>query len=274
MSNGIVVNGDGNSLLFSTETNGLFFQGKATFYKVYQSLTIDYAAGSVYNWPQARFYEYRITLPASIPTILPFIYNPIAKRVAIINVRKLDSTTWEILTIACTNPNESLPAISSTTYIPTIYVFSNYIDAAVNVNYGINVFGPLGNATFTTNERPLIIKTYYSGQVPYSNLTTVASYNGRNGPLNIKYITWFNAVSPVPSLSKPAIYYSSNQTCRINSTGFIEIFDSTARFDPTNNQLGIEWAGTGSYYDSSGVSTLQSTTTPFFAFIIDAAQYD
>lgn len=279
MSNGIVVNGDGNSLLFSTETKGLFFEGKASFYQVYSSETADYQynndIGIIYSLPKIIFYEYRITLPSSVQTILPFIYNPVGKRVAIVNTRKLDSTTWEILTVACTNPNEGLPVISSTTYIPSIYVFSDTIDAAANVGNGINVFGASGNVVFTTNERPLIIKGYYSGQVPYSALVTSGAYDGRNGPdRTLKTITWFNPASSLPAISKPALYYSSNQTCRINSTGFIDVFDSTAVLEGGGTgRLGIEWANSARFY-SPGDPTQQSTVTPFFALLIDGAQYD
>lgn len=277
MSNGIVVNGDGNSLLFSTDTDNLVFQGKAIFHKIYDSQTIDYTLFSpstiLYNWPNATFYEYRIALPSSVNTIMPFIHNQINKRVALIELSKIDSTTWEMLFIACTNPNVSQPAISSTTNIPTIYVFSNYIDANLNVGNGINVYDGTGRAIFTTNERPLLIRASYSGTTPFSNLQAATG----NGPdFNQKYITSFAPMSTVGTISKPAIFFSSTQTTRRQQSGnpFARIWELTAAYDFSTKNLLLEWANIGQFFSSPPVSTQQSSNVGFFGLIVDGANYD
>jgi len=97
MTFGLNVNGDGNSLLFSTATDNLFFQGKATLAQIYDPNTIDYVFYDniwlLFNWPDANFYRFTINLPASTTSILPFIYNSIGKRVGIASVSKVSSTT-------------------------------------------------------------------------------------------------------------------------------------------------------------------------------------
>jgi hypothetical protein len=281
MTFGLTVNGDGNSLLFSTATDNLFFQGKATLAQIYDPNTIDYVFYDniwlLFNWPDANFYRFTINLPASTTSILPFIYNSIGKRVGIASVSKVSSTTWDILVLACTNPNVSQPAISSSTYVPTIYVFSSYIDAAINTGNGINVFNESGQPIFTTNERPLILKALYSGNVPYSNLTAIREFGGNlsyvgNGPdRNSKYISYFSPLSISGSISKPAIFYSYGQTCTLGIT----IWECTAAFNSSTSQLAVEWAQVGqrSIFDPP-FPTRQSTVSPFFAFIIDASLYD
>jgi len=67
--------------------------------------------------------------------------------------------------------------------------------------------------------------------------------------------------------------FSSNQTTRYTDNSFSRVFEATARFDPSNAQLGIEWAWVGTAYNPSNI-VQQSTVTPFSAFIIDGAQYD
>lgn len=281
MTFGLVANGDNNNLLFSTDTDNLFFQGKATIYQIYDSLTIDYAAvdgyGVFYNRPSSVFYEYRITMPSSVESISAFVYNPVQKRTSVASIVKLDSTTWEIIVVACTNPNNSQPAISSSTYIPTIYVFSSYIDAVVNTGNGINVFDALGNVVFTTNERPLLIKAAYSGNIQYSNIlrlqTESFTYVGNGPSQSNKTISWFNPLNTVSSITKPAVFFSCNQTAARRSIITVNVYEATARFDPSNNQLGIEWASPGQYFSQQDINQ-QSTVTPFFAFVIDGAQYD
>lgn len=277
MSSGIVVNGDGNSLLFSTDTDNLSYQGKATFYQVYQSSCIDYTLFSpstvLYNWPNAFFYEYRITLPAQVTSIMPFIYNQINKRVALINIRKLDSTTWEILAIACTNPNVSQPTIPTTQNIPTIYVFANYIDASTTSGNGISVYDGTGKAVFTTNERHLLLRATYSGTTPFSNLQASTG----NGPdFNQKYITSFAPMSTVGTISKPAIFFASTQTTRRQQSGnpFARIWELTAAYDFSTKNLLLEWANIGQFFSSPPVSTQQSTDVSFFCLIADGANYD
>lgn len=281
MTHGIIVNGDDNSLLFSTEVDNMFFQGKATLASIYESQTIDYvqsaSSGVIYGWPSAVFYEYNITLPSSVTSIMPFVYNSIQKRIGIVNVRKTSSTNWNILVFACTNPNNSQPAISSSTYTPVIYVFSNYVDAPVNIGTGINTFDSTGKVTFTTNERPLLIKGSYTGNVPYSNLQTVI-LSGTvfcvNGTWNTKNFTSFSPLKTVGSISKPAIFYGCTQSCRYNDGGFIYVWECSADYDSATTNMNLEWAQLGRYYDPSGVSTIQSSTSTFFSIVIDAADYD
>lgn len=278
MSNGIVVNGDGNSLLFSTETDNLSYQGKASFFRVYQPDCIDYTLFApstvLYNWPAAFFYEYRITLPAQVTSIMPFIYNQINKRVALINIRKLDSTTWEILAIACTNPNVSQPTIPTTQNIPTIYVFANYIDVSTTSGNGISVYDSTGKAVFTTNERHLLLRATYAGTTPFSNLQTNATANGPD--FNQKYITSFAPLSPVGTISKPAIFFASTQTTRLQprSTIFARIWELTAAYDFATKNLLLEWANIGQFFSDPPVSAQQSTNVSFFCLIADGANYD
>lgn len=284
MSNGIVVNGDGNSLVFSTDSDNLFFQGKATYTANYSQRPIDYEDfqgfwGVLYNVPCCVFYEYIIDLPSSVNSILPFIYNPVGKRVSIVSLIKTSSVRWTIMIIATTNPNVSAPENSPTEYIPTVYVFSDHIDAAVNTGYGINVFNSSGTPTFTTNEKPLLIKSLYTGNVPYSNLSIIDDdrgslrYYGNSPNRFVKSITWFSPLGTPTSITKPAIYYSCNQTCVGVLSPEKYIYESAAAFNPANSQLGIEWALVG-YTFFGSLSPSQSTTSEFSAFIIDASQYD
>lgn len=282
MTFGLVANGDNNSLLFSTDTDNLFFQGKATLLTSYTSQSIDYwnaeSFGVLYNWPNANFYKFTITLPAETQSIIPFVYNSLGKRVSIVSSIKQNSTDWEILVVACTNPNDSLPRVSSTLYVPTIYVFSNYIDSSIYAGNGINVFDANGRPIFTTNEKPLLIKAAYAGNIPYSNLTSINEAGGNlryigNGPNRfLKYKTFFDPISSVSSISKPSIFYSCNQTTvgTVNTERYI--YESTASFSQSDSKLAIEWSFVGSTFGS--LPTSQSTVTPFFALVIDGAQYD
>lgn len=281
MSNGIIVNGDDNSLLFSTNVDTLFFQGKATLASIYKPQTIDYVqsaySGVVYGWPDAVFYEYNIELPSSVTSIMPFVYNSIQKRIGISNVRKTSSTNWNIFVFACTNPNNSQPAISSSIYPPEIYVFSNYVDAPVNTGTGINTFDATGKVTFTTNERPLLIKASYTGNVPYSNLQIVFLYSTVycvNGPWNTKNITSFSPMKTVGAISKPAIFFGCTQSCRYKDGTTIHVWECSADYDASTTNLNLEWAKLGVYYDDTGTSTIQSSTSTFFSIVIDAADYD
>lgn len=282
MSNGIEVNGDGNSLLFSTDTSNLFYQGKATYSTVYGPEIVDYLDsqlwGILYNRPLSVFYEYTIDLPASTATILPFVRNPVDKRVSILNVTKISLTTWRILIAACTNPNNSSPVISSTTYIPEVYVFSNYIDSSVNTGHGINAYDSSGGVVFTSNETPLLMKAFYSGNLPYSNLSQIRESGGNlyyigNGPNRYtKQITWFDPLNTVPALTKPAIAFSYGQTTVGTATSKY-VYEANAVFDGVNKKLGIEWTLLAIDYFLTAPNA-QSTVSPFFAFVIDGADYD
>lgn len=279
MTFGVTVNGDENRLLFSTDTSNLTYQGKASIYTIYNSQTYDYPSTydtgqTIYGMPGAVFYEYRITLNSSITSIMPFIYNSVNKRVSIISNRKLDSSTWEILTIACTNPNTT-GVISSSTYIPEVYVFASYMNTAVNTGNGINVFDASGNPVFTTNSKPLLIKAVYNGSVPYSNIKRIPgqwNYIDVNGALFSKTITEISPTITPVSISKPAILFSSNQSVAYNAAGIASVWELSAVYSSSTKNLGLEWTNVGSIY--SGPSTQQSSAANFFSLIIDGAQYD
>lgn len=283
MSQGIIVNGDDNSLLFSTDTDNLFFQGKATYISSYSDRYVDYVTfsssfGILYNLPFLVFYEYTINMPESVTTILPFVHNSVGKRVSIVSIAKNTTTQWAILIVATTNPAVSVPNNSPTAFIPTVYVFASYIDAAVNTGNGVNVFDSSGQVKFTTNERPLIIKAFYEGDNPPSNLTNIREaggnlfYVGNSSNRYAKTITWFSSSNTVPAIAKPAIFYSCSQTC-VGRVTDRYIYESTAVFSPSTSQLGLEWACVDISLFSSRPA-VQSTANRFFAFIVDGAQYD
>lgn len=283
MSQGIIVNGDGNKLLFSTETDNLSFQGKAT-YVAHSGLNVDYrtysaTVGVVFNWPTANLYAYDIALAAQIDTILPFVYNPIGKRVGILTTYKLDSTTWRIVILACTNPSDTGPANDPLTYLPTVYVFANHISANVHTGYGINVFNQNSKPVFSTNSRPLLIRRMYSGGMPYSNLTVINEnffdpfYIGNSDNRFLKSRFGFAPFEVNSAIAKPAICFCGTQTA-VGSAFFLYLYFATAYFVPASNNLVLEWAYGGAS-DNPAVPIQQSTPgLPFFAQVIDAAQYD
>jgi hypothetical protein len=276
MSYGITVNGDNNRLLFSTNVNGMFFQGKAALHQSYSNTTTDYFTNfftgeTLFNYPGIAFYEFRITLPQNVTSILPFIYNPVAKRAAFLGILKISNTVWQIFVYACTNPNTA-GSISPTINIPQIYVFSDFISEATNVGSGINAINSSGKVTFSSNSKPLIFNALYNANVSYSNLTPITnsiSYIG-NGPVQ-QNITYYNSILPTSGITKPAIFFTGNQTVRGRISGVTYIYESTARFLPVTSQLAVEWA-----YLDAGFSdeSEQSTSPPFTAMVIDAAQYD
>lgn len=288
MSYGMTVNGDNNRLLFSTSVNGMFFQGKATLQTVFpdsesgQLITVDYSTqpntGRTYfNVPNATTYEFRITLPSTVTSIMPFIYNSVNKRVAFLTIYRLSSTVWQIYVYACTNPNTT-GNFPSTVNIPQVYVFSDFIGSNVNTGYGVNTFRENGKVTFSTNAKPLIFKALYSGNVSFSNLTINQDFPFSwigNGSGYSQNITSYNSVLPSSSISKPAIFFSGNQTTRRRNpaTGSVWVFEATARFLSGTNQLAVEWARVFTTFSLSNINE-QSTTPPFTALIIDAAQYD
>jgi hypothetical protein len=287
MSYGMTVNGDDNRLLFSTNVNGMFFQGKATLFRIYPDpdtgtlVTTDYTTNQftgeiIFSNPQAIIYEYRMTLPSSVTSIMPFIYNPVGKRVAILTIFKLSSTSWQIFTYACTNPNTT-GYISSSTNVPEIYVFSDFLSSPSNVGYGINTFNSNGEVTFSTNSKPLIFNALYNANVRYSDLTynaTSVAWIG-NGPGSGFHISYHDSLLPASSISKPAVFFAGNQTARGRNpnTGTVFVYEATARFLPSTRQLAIEWAQVARTFSLSNVNE-QSTSPQFTAMVIDAAQYD
>jgi hypothetical protein len=280
MTYGMVVNGENNRLLFSTNVNSMFFQGKATLHQIYSSVTIDYmtntfTGATLFNYPEAAIYEFRITLPAGVSSILPFIYNSIGKRVAFLSIFKLTTTEWQMFVYACTNPNTT-GSISPSINVPTIYVFSDFMTGQSNTGYGINTFDSNGKISFSTNAKPLIFKSLYNGNVRFSDLTVIVNdgitYVG-NGPIQ-QNISLYNSVLPASSISKPAIFFAGNQTGRrSDANGVVYIYEATARFVPSTSQLAVEWAYIGSSFSLQPVNQ-QSTSPPFTAMVIDAAQYD
>lgn len=277
MTYGIVVNGDNNNLLFSTDTKNMFFRGKASFHQAFDALTIDYSGNGsqpFFNFPGATLYEYRFTAPASVVNIIPFVHNSLGKRCAIVSTIKLNSVTWQLFVLSSGNPNVTFPAVSSTLHPPEIYVFSDYIDANPKIGYGASVFNSSGITIFTTNERPLLIKGLYAGTTPLSNLQSikVGSTTFRvNGPsISTKTITFFNPINTVSNINKTAILYSSNQTAIIG--GITRVWECSAVYDNNTKQLGLEWCNIGNSGQQN--RTVQSTGTPFTALVIDASQYD
>lgn len=288
MSYGMTVNGDNNRLLFSTNVNGMFFQGKANLHTVFpdsdsgQLITVDYSTQpftnrTYFDIPNATTYEFRITLSSSVTSIMPFVHNTVGKRVAFLTVYKLNSTDWQIYVYACTNPNTT-GNFSSTTNIPQVYVFSDFISGSTNTGYGVNTFNETGKATFSSNAKPLIFKALYNGNVRFSNLSLNQDFPFSwigNGPAYNQNISFYNSVLPTSSISKPAIFFSGNQTTRRrnDNTGTVFVFEATARFLASTSQLAVEWARVFTTFSLGGVNQ-QSTSPSFTALVIDAAQYD
>ena len=282
MTYGFTVNGEGNNLVFSTDTDNFFYQGKASYYNSFPSTNggFDYlsntSTANLLNSPWGKLYEFRITLPSQVTNILPFIYNPFGKRVAVVSTVKLDSTTWQIYLVSCIVSVSGYDANANpVTNQPTVYIFANYIDVNVNTGYGINVFSDTSKVLFTTNEKPLLIKALYNGNVRYSDAANRV-YSGVSSPTvgpdrSIKYISYINPVNTVGDITKAAIFYSSPQSARAGD--IVEnVYESTAVYSNTTKQLGIEWAIIG----SAGIQLpdIQSTVTPFTAMVIDGSEYD
>jgi hypothetical protein len=282
MAYGMNVNGDNNRLLFSTNVNGLFFQGKATLHQIFTTQTTDYVFSPgmgriLFDWCRAAIYEFRITLPSTVTSIMPFIHNTVGKRVAFLSIYKENSTVWSIILYACTNPNTT-GAISSAVNVPQVYVFSDFLAGTTNTGHGINTINESGKVTFSTNAKPLIFNALYNANIRFSNLVINQSFPFSwvgNGPAFTQNISYHNSLLPVAGISKPAIFFSGNQTARRNNPTFGDVFigEATARFLPVTGQLAIEWAEIATSFSLSNINQ-QSTSPPFTAMVIDAAQYD
>lgn len=272
MAFGLVVNGDSNSLLFSTETDNLVFVGKATYSTVYTTAYTGeyqvYFGTTIYNRPWACLYEFTITLNSSVSAIMPFVWNPYGWRIGVINTYKVDSNTWRTLVASST------PSTGGSGNAPTIYVFARYYGSTLNYGNGINVFDSSGSVAFSTNTKPLLLKSIYSGSVGYSNLQAQSSgsmqYVGNSGSNTISSFS-YAPIGGQKSITKPAIFFPSNQTA-VGYNNVYFIFEYLAKYNTSNGNLVAEWSNVNQTFGS--LSSSQSSSNIVNAMVIDGANYD
>lgn len=275
MSFGIYSKGDYSQMIISSEANTLVYVGKATFVSRSGNVQAGYAPyyftnGSVvyYNLPMSSVYSY--TFNAGGRDVVFFQYAPYPQKACLIVASKDSGGTYN-LSIA------SQPA-GATSFVPTVYCFAK-TNTASSSGYGMNVWKGDSSIAFTTSQKALIVKKYYTGTFQYSNMTpmvgsTSVSYVG-NSPN--QFATTISYIPPTDSISqtitKPILYLPSYQTAGAKAPqSSFEIFELHGAYNPSTTNLEVEWinpAGGG-----FNPTTYQTNARTGFAMVADGADYD
>lgn len=278
MTFGVYAKGDYSQVIIASEFSTLAFVGKATYgarsgitglgfgpYYMNQYGTI------LYNWPQSSIYSY--TFNAGGRDVVFFAYAPHPQKCCLISASKAVDGTYTLY-IA------SQPA-GATSFIPEVYCFAN-INTSATSGHGMNVWKSDGSIAFSTAEKILLVKRYYTATFPASNLTPTYGYpgsityvgnSGSQSNTSISYIA--PAVSAPQAISKPILYLPSYQTAGARSPGSSYYFyELLGAYNPTTSNLELEWVNTTFGVFGFGGNTYQTNSRNGFAMIADGAEYD
>jgi hypothetical protein len=275
MTFGLYSKGDYSQMIISSEANTLAYVGKATF--VSRAGWIEpgrapyyYTDGSVvlYNFPICSIYRY--TFNAGGRDVVFFQYSPYPQKSSLIIATKGGDGTYD-LSIA------SQPA-GPTSFIPTVYCFAK-TNTASSSGYGMNVWKADSSIAFSTAEKALIVKKYYTGTFQASNLTPMysreqLSYVG-NGPN--QYATTISYIPPVDSIaqtiSKPILYLPSYQTAGARAPqSSYQVYELLGAYNPSTTNLEVEWVSPA--FGGFNPTTYQTNARTGFAMVADGADYD
>ena len=278
MTFGLYTKGNYSQMIVSSEANTLVFVGKATFGSRSGITGTGFGPyyynnfGTIlYNWPQSSIYSY--TFNASGRDVVFFVYAPYPQKCSLISASKAGDGTYTIF-IA------SQPA-GATTFVPEVYCFAK-TNTAASSGYGMNVFKSDGAVAFTTAEKVLIVKKYYNGTFPASNLVPTygspgsITYVGNSGSQSVQTISYISPVDSISqTISKPIIYLPSYQTAGARNFGsqyyFYELLGS---YNSSTTNLELEWVNTNFGVFGFGGVTYQTSARTGFAMVADGANYD
>jgi hypothetical protein len=275
MSFGLYTKGDYSQMIISSEANTLAYVGKATFVNREGYINPGYAPyyftnGPVvyYNFPICSVYSY--TFNAGGRDVVFFQYAPYPQKSSLISASKDAGGTYTLY-IA------SQPA-GATSFIPTVYCFAK-TNTASSSGYGMNVWKADSSIAFTTAEKALIVKEYYTGTFQYSNMTpmvgsTQVVFVG-NSPN--QYATTISYIPPADSIpqtiTKPILYLPSYQTAGAKAPQWtFQVYELLGAYNPSTTNLEVEWVGAGS--GGFNPTTYQTNARTGFAMVADGADYD
>jgi hypothetical protein len=281
MTFGINTKGDYSQMIISSEVDTLTFIGKATFV-VRQGVTPRGPSDSPPRWPYYYFIDityynfprgsiYEFTFDSGGRDVVFFVYAPYPSKCSLMRASKDASGIYSI-SVGSQNGG-------STSYVPEVYCFAK--TNTVSSGYGINVYKSDGSVSFTTSSKILIVKKYYTGTFPASNLQVQRAgsgpyYTGNSG----SNVITVSSIAPVDSISqtitKPILYLPSVETAaRYNSIVYDYYFyELLGAYNPSTTNLDLEWVNLATVLSFSAQPTYQSPARNGFAILADGADYD